>query len=344
MKTDMMNAKEAEALARYLGGEMSEAECEAFFDESAVSEVEKQSIEHMKKQWTAMKNYQEHNVPDTGKAWDKLHARLENDNLIPSAVETPVRRLMPAMLKIAAVLIILIGIGAVIYTSVNRHPSAEMVQLNTANDANTLIKTLADGSVIYIAQNSEFSFPKEFESKSRNVALTGEAFFDIAPNPQKPFIIETDEATIEVLGTAFNVKDQQSNGFELCVDRGKVKVTLKKDPSHPQLVVAGEKVNSNNNNLVKSKYVTNNQNAWYKQRMHFKDETLQNIVSVLNRNFNTTFVVPEQETRNRKLTVTFNRETEETMTELICVTLNLKSQKSNGAVVLSENKKNAAQN
>ncbi|HNW52648.1 MAG TPA: FecR domain-containing protein [Bacteroidales bacterium] len=344
MKTDPINPNVAEALARYLGGEMSQAECEAFLDENAVTEVEKQSIEHMKKQWTAMKNYQEHKIPDTGKAWDKLHARLENDNLIPSATETPVRRLMPALLKIAAVLIIVIGIGAVIYTSGTKNPSSEMVQLNTANDANTLIKTLADGSVIYIAQNSEFSFPKEFESMSRNVALNGEAFFDIAPNPLKPFIIETDEATIEVLGTAFNVKDKQSNGFELCVDRGKVKVTLKKDPTHPQLVVAGEKVNSSNNNLVKSKYVANSQSAWYKQRMHFKDEKLQNIVSVLNRNFNTSFVIPEAETRNREITVTFNRETEETMTELICLTLNLKSQKINGSVVLSENKKNATQN
>ncbi len=344
MKTDPINPNVAEALARYLGGEMSQAECEAFLDENAVTEVEKQSIELMKKQWTAMKNYQEHKIPDTGKAWDKLHARLENDNLIPSATETPVRRLMPALLKIAAFLIIVIGIGAVIYTSGTKNPSSEMVQLNTANDANTLIKTLADGSVIYIAQNSEFSFPKEFESMSRNVALNGEAFFDIAPNPLKPFIIETDEATIEVLGTAFNVKDQQNNGFELCVDRGKVKVTLKKDPTHPQLVVAGEKVNSSNNNLVKSKYVANSQSAWYKQRMHFKDEKLQNIVSVLNRNFNTSFVIPEAETRNREITVTFNRETEETMTELICLTLNLKSQKINGSVVLSENKKNATQN
>ncbi len=50
MKTDPINPNVAEALARYLGGEMSQAECEAFLDENAVTEVEKQSIEHMKKQ------------------------------------------------------------------------------------------------------------------------------------------------------------------------------------------------------------------------------------------------------------------------------------------------------
>ena len=77
--------------------------------------------------------------------------------------------------------------------------------------------------------------------------------------------------------------------------------------------------------------------------MHFKDETLQNIINVLNRNFNTTFVLADNETGKRKLTVTFNNETAETMTELICVTLNLKSQTINGSVVLSENKEDAKQ-
>jgi ferric-dicitrate binding protein FerR (iron transport regulator) len=65
---------------------------------------------------------------------------------------------------------------------------------------------------------------------------------------------------------------------------------------------------------------------------------------VLNRNFNTTFVLAEEETGNRRLTVTFNKETAETMTELICATLNLKSQSINGSVVLSENKENAKTN
>jgi ferric-dicitrate binding protein FerR (iron transport regulator) len=80
---------------------------------------------------------------------------------------------------------------------------------------------------------------------------------------------------------------------------------------------------------------------WYKQRMHFKDESLQNIINVLNSNFNTTFVVAEKETGNRKLTVTFENETPGTMTELMCVTLNLKSKIINGSVVLYENKEDA---
>ncbi len=344
MKTDELSQQQAETLAKYLSGEMSEAEVLAFEVENAVAEEDKINIEKMKNQWSAMKAYTEPKAPDTGKAWNKLHARLHNEKLIPAQVTTTRSRLLPNLLKVAAVLVILIGISAVIYTSLNHKPKSEMVQLNTSNETNTLIKTLNDGSVIYIAQNSSFSFPTEFENTSRNVELNGEAFFDIAPNPAKPFIIETDEAFIEVLGTAFNVKTQDGKSFELSVDRGKVKVTLKKDPTHSALVIAGEKVTTFGNSLVKTKHEVNPANAWYRQRMHFKDESLGNIINVLNRNFNTTFAVAEKETGNRKLTVTFNHETVPTMTELICVTLNLKSQNINGSVVLSENKENAAQN
>jgi len=343
MKTDELSQQQAETLAKYLGGEMSEEEVLSFEEEAVVTKEDKINIEKMKNQWSAMKGYTEPKVPDTSKAWNKLQTRLQNEKLIPPVV--PVRsRMVPNILKVAAVLVILFGIGTVIYTSLNRNSKAEMVRLNTANEANTLIKTLNDGSVIYIAQNSSFSFPKEFENKSRNVELKGEAFFDIASNPDKPFIIETDEALIEVLGTAFNVKTQNGKSFELCVDRGKVKVTLKKDPTHSALVIAGEKVTTFENSLIKTKHGVNPANAWYRQRMHFKDESLENIISVLNRNFNTTFAVAEKETGNRKLTVTFNHETVPTMTELICVALNLKSQNVNGSVVLSENKENASQN
>jgi ferric-dicitrate binding protein FerR (iron transport regulator) len=344
MNTNNNNQQYTETLAKYLSGEMSGDELRDFENEVAVSEENKIMIEKMKKHWSAMKDYKEPKGPDTHKAWNKLHARLNEEKLIPSQFIGANRKLMPLVLRTAAVILVLLGIGAAVYMQMNRKPGVEMVRLNTANELNTLVKTLDDGSVIYIAQNSSFSFPKTFINESRNVELKGEAFFDIASNPDKPFIIETDEALIEVLGTAFNVKTQNGDGFELIVDRGKVKVTLKNDPSKSELVVAGEKVKTIKNNIVKTKHVANQASTWYNQRMHFKDEPLQNIISVLNRNFSTTFVVAEKETGNRKLTVTFNKETAETMTELICATLNLKSQNINGSVVLSENKENAKTN
>ncbi len=318
MKTVRNKNKEAETLSKYLSGEISEVKASEFKAAIFVS-------------------------PDTRKAWGKLHDRLQDEKLIPAQHSTGKSWLIQPVIKIAAAVLILLGIGAVVFITMSRKPSVELVHLNTANAANTLIKTLADGSVIYIAENSSFSFPEEFRSGSRKVELKGEAFFDIASDPARPFIIETEEALVQVLGTAFNVKTQNGHGFELFVDRGKVKVILKTDPSNSEMVMAGEKISAIKNSLVKSKYIAGEANSWYKQHMHFKDEPLQHIIAVLNRNFNTTFVLADNEIGKHKMTVTFHDETPETMTELICVTLNLKSQNINGEVVLFENKEGAKQ-
>jgi len=288
-------------------------------------------------------------VKDTGslhprEAWDKLYARLKDEDLIPAQEVTAKHKPVYNVMRIAALALILLSIVAVVYMNMNRKPAVEMIQLTTGDEANTLIKTLADGSVIYLAQNSLFSFPEKFKPASRNVELAGEAFFDITPDPGKPFIIETEKALIQVLGTSFNVKTKQGDGLELFVERGKVKVVLKKDPSHGEMVVAGEEISTVKNSLVKSKHMANKAIPWYKQRMHFKDEKLRNIINVLNRNFNTNFVLADNEIGKRKLTVTFQNETAGTMTELICAALNLKSKTINGAVVLSGTREGAKQN
>jgi len=268
-------------------------------------------------------------------AWDKLYTRLKDEDLIPEQGVKAKNNLVYYGLRIAAVALILLGTGFALYLNINRKPAIAMVKLDTANETATLIKTLEDGSVIYLAQNSLFSFPAEFNKGSRNVELEGEAFFDIAPNPSRPFIIETGKVLIQVLGTAFNVKTKNVAGFELFVDRGKVKVSLKKDPSHSEMVIEGETISVLDNSLVKSKQHADGSAPWYKQRMHFRDEKLCNIITVLNRNFNTNFVLADNETGEHRLTVTFQDETAGTMTELICAALNLKSQTINGSVILS---------
>lgn len=337
MKKEEGNRKYFEDLARYCSGEMDESEMMRFGSLMETMGEDLKMIEAMKEKWKALEKYHEPAQPDTQKAWKKLHARLAAEDLIPAGSEKPAKWFTPVLLRVAAVVIIFAGVAAAFYFGLNRKSQVEMVQINTANEQNTLVKTLSDGSVVYLAQNTVFSFPEKFETKKRNVILKGEAFFDITPDPGKPFTIETDEATIRVLGTAFNVRTGNGTNFELTVDRGKVKVTLKDRPSESEFVMAGEMVTAVNSHVVKAKSRDAASHAWYTRKMQFKDESLQNILNVLNRNFNTTFVTANQETGNRKLTVAFGGETPETMVELICQALNLKSQAKNGTIILSDN-------
>lgn len=65
--------------------------------------------------------------------------------------------------------------------------------------------TLPDGSKVWLNSASAFKFPSSFTASERNVALSGEGYFEIAKNKEKPFIVETTKHRVEVLGTHFNV-------------------------------------------------------------------------------------------------------------------------------------------
>ena len=73
--------------------------------------------------------------------------------------------------------------------------------------------TLVDGSEVELNENSTLTFNHSMVSKNRIVTLIGEAFFDIAHNPGRPFIVQSSDLQIEVLGTEFNVSNYKENKF-----------------------------------------------------------------------------------------------------------------------------------
>ena len=82
---------------------------------------------------------------------------------------------------------------------------------------------LPDGSKIFLNRNSEFSYRSNFGKHRRDVKLTGEAFFEIAPDASKPFIIDAGKAKVKVVGTSFNVITNNSeSAVEVFVKTGKV--------------------------------------------------------------------------------------------------------------------------
>lgn len=85
--------------------------------------------------------------------------------------------------------------------------------------------TLADGTTVHLNSGAEFSYPVRFSDRKRNVSLTGEAYFSVAPDKSKPFVINTFAGDVTVLGTEFNVyADPEEKEFVTSVVSGKVSV------------------------------------------------------------------------------------------------------------------------
>ncbi|MCD8044137.1 MAG: FecR domain-containing protein [Tannerellaceae bacterium] len=95
---------------------------------------------------------------------------------------------------------------------------------------------LPDGSQVQIGPNTRLEYPGSFTGEIRTVRLLGQAYFDVAPDPERPFIVETPDMNITALGTAFEVYNYGSGWLmETILTEGKVKVDIQLDESAPMI-------------------------------------------------------------------------------------------------------------
>lgn len=95
----------------------------------------------------------------------------------------------------------------------------------TNNSSKPQIITLSDGSSVLLQPKSKLSYPKIFTGNDRKVYLSGEGFFEISKNPEKPFYVFANEIVTKVVGTSFRIKAYANEpNIEVLVRTGVVKV------------------------------------------------------------------------------------------------------------------------
>lgn len=123
-------------------------------------------------------------------------------------------------LRVAAIFLILIA-GGWLYYTYNFKP-AEF--LSVYSNGNVITDTLSEGTIVTLNKQSSIRYRRLFAGDSRPVELMGEAFFKVAPDKNKPFIVHAEGATIEVIGTSFNVRST-GDATEVIVETGMVEIT-----------------------------------------------------------------------------------------------------------------------
>lgn len=152
---------------------------------------------------------------DTAAAWQKVEARLEVEKK-----PTLLRRLYP-VLAVAASLLLLFGIGTMVY---NQFFTTDVTFANATQTIKTI--TLPDGSTVKLSPNAELAYTES--DGTRNVELKGKAFFDVK-HQDVPFAVETGELKVEVLGTSFTIDSEKPANQEVTVATGRVRVTSGND-------------------------------------------------------------------------------------------------------------------
>ncbi len=126
-------------------------------------------------------------------------------------------------------------------------PPTATSQVMTKPGSRTQIQ-LPDGSRVWLNASSQLTYDKDFGQNLREVTLTGEAFFDVAKDASRPFIIHTKVIDVKVLGTEFNVRAYPNDAYtETSLIRGRVEVTVKNRPQEKHYLNPYEKVSVANN-------------------------------------------------------------------------------------------------
>lgn len=171
---------------------------------------------------------------------------------------------------------------------------------------------------------------KALIKKNRAVKLQGEAFFTVEHNPEKPFIINTGQLKIEVIGTSFNVNAKSEKGdVEVIVETGIVKIYTKKDKSDSVMLYAGDKALFNHTEKDIQKKLNENINylAWKTKKLIFECDELQNIVNTLNETYNASIVIKNPSIKECVLTNTFENQSLESILKVLEATLDLQVKK-----------------
>lgn len=172
---------------------------------------------------------------------------------------------------------------------------------------------LPDGTKIWLNSSSSLTYPSRFQGQTREVTLDGEAYFDVAGNAEKPFIVHTGKSSVKVLGTQFNVDAYSSNGFTTTtLVEGSVEFSYQNEDniSRTILLKPNEQIcydKKNSQTQIAETYVPKDI-AWKNGQIVLKETPLLDILWILRKRFNVEFIIKDSTFYNYSFTGVFTNQ------------------------------------
>ena len=275
------------------------------------------------KKWKELRLMSDEKEIDVNKAWNNIHARMSEDRVITENDQPAKSILRSSFIRVAAIALVLLSLSLAAFYLVKPDILSRKITIATSTDQKNIQIDLPDGSRIYLNRNSEFSYRSNFGTRNRNVSLIGEAFFEIAPDETKPFIIAAGGAKVKVIGTSFNVLTKNDDSavevfvktgiVTLSDNSGSKSITL--DPGYigtMDMEIPGKKLNDNPNYL-----------SWNTGLLVYNGQTLDIVFSDLKRVYNMDIEVADTTILENRWTSPIDNQPQETIIRLICASFNL---------------------
>ena len=269
----------------------------------------------------------------TDHAWKKLSHKINETEVKPITLSTS----KTLWLKIAATVLVIVvaGIGLSKFFPLQKSTNSLAVVQNAAERKTKAI--LPDGSIVWLNVNSSVEYDADFGKHSRLVSLRGEAFFDVKKG-KKDFIVRTDNLSIQVKGTRFNVNTDDLSGNEkTTLEEGHVVLQINGSKTLYEMI-PGDQIafNRTTNKVFLQKVNPSNYSAWKEAKLIFDNALLADIVKKLENRFKVTIAIDDAIAQRERLTMTIENETIDDVLEFIELSSRLHYRKEKNQIMIFE--------
>lgn len=257
------------------------------------------------------------NVKD---AWDQFRIReiIQRRSVAEQKPPSVASGRMLTIFRAAAAILLVVFAGFFSWQYLSKQGTAEekvvqeqMQDIETQNGEKAQV-SFSDGTTVTLNTASSLRYPKQFNGSKREVYLTGEAYFEVVSNTDKSFVVHTNTADVEVLGTKFNIRAwEEETAVSVGVREGKVAVSssdsTRKQDENRVLLTKGQFTS-----VIKGKGVTGVQNVdvdkyllWLNGGMYFDSVPFKQVFLQIERRFNVQIAVKDKSILEVPFTSTF---------------------------------------
>ena len=304
--------------AKYFAGEMNESEAKKFEEICGSDNLLKEEIRHLEQLWNDAEKITKFDVIDTEKALQRINKRVHSLK----------RRkgFLFYLERIAAILFIPLLFASVLYYYANKPVRQQKSAYNELDNAyGTVSKlTLPDGTKVWLNSGSHFKYPLFFTRGLRKVFLSGEAYFEVAKDKKRPFVVKTCGIDVVATGTIFDVMAyDDDNDISSTLLRGKIYLAKKTGDLHKLrpivFIKPGQKavLDKEQKKISVLKTDVDEVIAWKDGKLIFRNDPMDVVVKKLDRWYNTKIILVDKELKSYRYTATFTGETLPQILELL---------------------------
>jgi ferric-dicitrate binding protein FerR (iron transport regulator) len=238
--------------------------------------------------------------------------------LVKNKMDFRKTRRLGSLFQVAAILITILSFGFLAKVLILDGP--EMIIVATGEEVEEI--HLPDGSLIYLNSESELHYPENFRLGKRSVFMTGEGFFKISSDPDRPFLVQiADRAIVEVLGTSFNIKSKPGD-MEIGVQvvEGRVAFYTPGAKDNRTILNKGDQAELQDGNIRLRAKADPNFLSWQTGILYFQQSPIHTVAEQLEAYYNRKIILDNSIPKDLTFTSTIdNQEIEDVLEELSLV-------------------------